>query len=117
MRWNNYQDIIAWKKGMRLVTSIYEYTANFPTDERFGLTSQMRRAAVSVPSNIAEGTARRGANQLLLYLSYSLGSLAELETQVNISVNLKFQKPCKKLQSEIIECRKMIYGLIKSINK
>jgi four helix bundle protein len=115
MKWTSFKDIVAWKMGMRLVDSVYAYTSSFPVDERFGLTSQMRRAAVSIPSNIAEGAARKGPAQMRLFLSYSLGSLAELETQMEISINQNFAPDHLSLSKEIIECRKVIYGLLNSL--
>ena len=78
----SYRELIVWKKGMELTKAVYALTQHFPSDERFGLTSQLRRAAVSVPSNIAEGQARRSSAEFRQFISVSLGSLAELETQL-----------------------------------
>jgi four helix bundle protein len=77
----NHKDLDVWKKSMNLVVLIYDITSKFPSDERFGLTSQMRRAAVSIPSNIAEGAARKGDKEFIQFLMIALGSLSELETQ------------------------------------
>ena len=85
-----HKDLDVWTEAITLVTEIYKLTANYPDSERFGLMSQMRRAAVSVPSNIAEGTARSTNKEYIHFLNISLGSLAELETQILISQNLKF---------------------------
>ena len=77
----DHKDLDVWKKGMDLVEKIYSISNSFPDSERFGLTSQIRRAAISVPSNIAEGTGRKSDKELLQFISMALGSLAELETQ------------------------------------
>jgi four helix bundle protein len=77
----NHKDLDVWKKSMNLVVLIYDITSKFPSDERFGLTSQMRRAAVSIPSNIAEGAARKGDKEFIQFLMIALGSLSEVETQ------------------------------------
>jgi four helix bundle protein len=86
----HYKELLVWQKGMSLAKGVYGLTARFPTDERFGLVSQMRRAAISVPSNIAEGQARHGTREFLQFLSHASGSLAELETQVLLSVDMKY---------------------------
>lgn len=86
---DSYKDLIAWRKGMDLVTEIYRVTRAFPRDEMYGLTSQLRRAAVSVPSNIAEGQARFSRKEFHHFLSQSRGSLAEVETQLAIAQNLQ----------------------------
>jgi len=79
-----------WQKGIALVKEVYALTKGFPDDERFGLISQMRRAAVSIPSNIAEGQARHTTREFILSISHAEGSLAELDTQVRISAELGF---------------------------
>lgn len=86
----HYKELFVWQKGMALVKSIYQLTERFPTEERFGLIAQMRRAAISVPSNIAEGQARQGTREFLLFLSHASGSLAELETQLLLSFDLGY---------------------------
>ena len=86
----HYKELLIWKKGMELTSAVYRLTARFPTEEKYGLASQMRRAAVSVPSNIAEGQARQGTREFLLFLSHASGSLAELETQLLLSADLDF---------------------------
>jgi four helix bundle protein len=83
-----YRDLIAWQKGMVLAKEIYRITRAFPSDERFGLVSQMRRAAVSIPSNIAEGQARRTTSEFIQFISQAEGSVAELDTQLTLSVDL-----------------------------
>lgn len=84
----HYKELLIWKKGMELTADVYRLTARFPAEEKYGLASQMRRAAVSVPSNIAEGQARHGRGEFLQFLSHASGSLAELETQLLLSIKL-----------------------------
>ena len=106
----SYRDLLIWKKGMALVKSIYKVTKQFPEDERFGLISQMRRAAISVPSNIAEGQARQGKREFVQFLSHAEGSLAELDTQVLLSLDLGYcgGADAEPLLSLITELQKMI---------
>ena len=85
----SYKDLLVWQKSMTLVKDIYRLTRSFPQDERFGLVSQLRRAAVSVPSNIAEGQSRHTSGEFVQFLSHAEGSLSELETQILI-VDLDF---------------------------
>jgi four helix bundle protein len=86
----NYKDLLVWQKGIALVKLIYQITQTFPAEEKFGLVSQMRRAAVSIPSNIAEGQARHSTGEFVQFLSHAEGSVAELETQLIIAVELGF---------------------------
>jgi four helix bundle protein len=113
----DYKSLVVWQKSITMVKSIYKLTSVFPSDERFGLISQMRRAAVSVPSNIAEGQARRTTGDYIRFVSNAEGSLAELETQLLISIELDYLvRPdvasCFELMSEI---RKMLNGLRRSL--
>ena len=85
-----YKDFLVWQKSMALVKDIYRVTRSFPQDERFGLVSQLRRAAVSVPSNIAEGQSRHTSGEFVQFVSHAEASLAELETQILIAVDLDF---------------------------
>jgi four helix bundle protein len=87
-----HKDLDIWKMGLDIVERIYQITGKFPKDEQFGLTAQMRRAAVSIPSNVAEGAARNSKREFLQYLYISLGSLAEVETQLLIAERLGFLK-------------------------
>ena len=91
----SYRELIAWQKGMKLVTEIYEATQRFPSEERYGLTNQLRRASVSLPSNIAEGQARFSQKEFHHFLSQARGSLVEIETQLLIARNLKYLQPAK----------------------
>ncbi len=86
----SYQDLIVWQKAMELVERIYRMTRNFPKEELYGLTSQIRRASVSIPSNIAEGQARRSTAEFLNFLSIAQGSRAEVETQTLIALRLGY---------------------------
>lgn len=85
-----HRDLLVWKEGIVLVKLVYQLTSSFPKSEQFGLTSQMRRAAVSVPANIAEGAARRSRAELRQYVSIARGSLAELDTHFEIAIELEF---------------------------
>ena len=110
----SYRDLLVWQKALKLATSLYEITRLFPTEERYGLTSQMRRAAVSVASNIAEGQARHKTNEFVQFLFIARGSLAELDTQRMISRDLGYlvAEQDKALQSGIDELQRMIRALI-----
>lgn len=90
MKVRNYQELIVWQKAMDLVELIYAHSKSFPREEVYGLTSQLRRAAVSIPSNIAEGQGRRTTADFVRHLSISYGSLLELETQTLIATRLKY---------------------------
>ena len=113
----NYKNLIVWQKSIGLVKQIYQLTASFPSEEKFGLVSQMRRAVVSIPSNIAEGQARRTTGDYVRFVSTSEGSLAELETQLIISVELSFcsENETKVIFSLMTEIRKMLNALRRSL--
>jgi four helix bundle protein len=115
----SYRDLEVWKKAMRLAKRIYQVTQKFPREERFGLTSQLRRAAVFVPSNLAEGHARFGAGEFSRFLSIAMGSVAELETQILLSHELGYIKEALTLEllAELDVIGKMLRGLAKSIEK
>lgn len=109
----SYRDLTVWQKSIVLVRQIYQLTQDFPADEKFGLTPQMRHAAISVPSNIAEGQARRTAGDYVRFISMAEGSLAELDTQLILSIELSY---CTKTQTKEIflqmsEIRKMLNAL------
>ena len=114
-----HKDLDVWRKSIELVTSIYKITVSFPKEELYGLTSQIRRAAVSILSNIAEGAARNHDNEFRQFLYIALGSGAELETQLTISKELGFlsDEKSQELMNELNSISKMLQGLIKSINK
>jgi four helix bundle protein len=109
----HYKQLIVWQRGMELAKAIYKLTASFPSEEKFGLTSQMRRAAVSVPSNIAEGQARHGTGEFLQFLSHASGSLAELETQLLLGANLGYYKASDSsaMLKEIEELQRMLAAI------
>lgn len=86
----SYRDLLVWQKGIELVKEVYRITTIFPSDERFGIVSQMRRAAISVPSNIAEGQARNTTGEFVQFLSHAEGSVAELDTQLTLSLELGY---------------------------
>ena len=86
----SYRELIIWQKSIQLVTDIYRLTRDFPKEELFGLTSQMRRCAISIPSNIAEGFGRNPQGDFKRFLNIALGSTYELQTQIEISLNLEF---------------------------
>ena len=88
----SYKDLVVWQKGIALAKLIYQLTNNFPLEEKFGLVAQMRRAAVSIPSNIAEGQARHKTGEFIQFISHAEGSLAELDTQLILSIELKFAR-------------------------
>lgn len=115
----HYQQLIAWQKAIHLVATVYQATARFPNEELYGLTSQMRRAAVSIPSNIAEGQGRKSRGEFQHFLGIAKGSLFELETQVVISVRLEFINPteAKPLEEKIQEVGRIVNGLVASLTK
>jgi four helix bundle protein len=104
-----------WKRGIEFVTKIYKLTESFPRSEIYGLVQQMRKSAVSIPSNIAEGAGRNSKNEFKQFLSIAQGSLAELETQLLISRNLGFVKELDSLLIELDELSRMIIGLVRTL--
>jgi four helix bundle protein len=109
----SYKDLLVWQKSLTMVKLIYELTHRFPQDERFGLVIQMRRAAVSVPSNIAEGQSRHTRGEFIQFISHAEGSLAELDTQLLIAIELCFCSPSQAegLLSLVDELQRMLNGL------
>lgn len=112
-----HYNLEAWKSSMALVKSIYEATRTFPREEIYGLTAQMRRAAVSIPSNLAEGAARTGAKEFAQFLSIAKGSLSELETQLLISAELGYLDPKHGVFQLVEEVSRLLSGLHRSITK
>ena len=110
----DHKDLDAWKQAMVLVEEIYKLTAAFPKEEVYGLTAQMRRSAVSVPSNLSEGAARKSSKELNNFLSISLGSLAELETQLHIASRLGYTNVDTVLD-RVNRVRALILGLRNSL--
>ncbi len=115
----SYKDLIAWQKGIELVSATYKILEKFPKEEKFGLISQISRAATSVPANIAEGWGRDSNANFSNFLKISKGSLFELETHFIVSKNLNFitHEELQLLQLKIDEIGKILQGLIKSIQK
>lgn len=112
----SHKDLKVYQEAMQLVKDIYSLTAAFPKEELFGLTSQLKRCAVSIPSNIAEGSGRRGNAELTRFLYISLGSLSEPETQMEIAVMLKFCPENVEITKRIYFIKSMLAKLIASLN-
>jgi four helix bundle protein len=115
----SYQDLAIWKKAMQLVVQVYHLTSRFPREEMHGLTSQMRRAAVSIPTNIAEGWGRGSRKEYIQFLRIARGSLLELETLLAISRNLRYlsQEDMQARLALVGEISRMLSGLIASLKK
>ena len=110
----SHKDLIVWEKSIDFVVEIYSLTDSFPKSELYGLTSQMRRSAVSVPSNIAEGSSRKSRKEFIQFLYIASGSASELETQLIIAKKLNYFQN-NELFDKIIEIRKMLSGLVSSL--
>lgn len=114
-----HKDLDVWKRSIGSTTDIYNSTRSFPDDERFGLVIQIRRASVSIASNISKGAARQSKKEFIQFLFTALASASEVETQLIISKNLKYlsEDEFAKLNSDISDISKMIFGLIKYLRK
>jgi four helix bundle protein len=112
-----HKKLEAWKKSIALVTLIYEETKTFPRDEEYGLKSQLRRAAVSVPSNIAEGLTRKSRNDKLHFLNIAQASLSEIDTQIEISLRLNHIDNARyqRIETQMIEIQKLLAGLSRKL--
>lgn len=115
----SYHDLVVWQRSVAFVVKIYEITRDFPHEERYGITSQIQRAAVSIPSNVAEGQARNTPAAFANHLDIALGSAAELETQLLIALRIGYfpQEKYDALTAELTEIVRMLYGLLRSIRK
>ncbi|MFZ5644018.1 MAG: four helix bundle protein [Bacillota bacterium] len=115
----NYKELEVWQKAINLVIELYKITESFPNEERYGLVSQIQRAGVSVPANIAEGWGRGSTKEYIQYLRISRGSLAELETHLIIAQKLNYisEENTYKFEKEIISIGKMLNNLMKSLKK
>ena len=115
----SYKDLVAWQKSVALVSEVYRASQKFPKEEIFGLMSQIRRAAVSVPSNIAEGHARTSKKEFQYFLSNARGSLAELETQLTIAHQLAYinEKTINQLLDQLWEVARILNGLLSSLKR
>jgi four helix bundle protein len=109
----DYKDLLVWQKAMELVTAIYQATQTFPREELYGLSSQLRRAAISVPSNIAEGQGRRTRGEFRQFLGQAM---SELETQILIAQNLGYLSDCSVLLEQKAEVTRLLNGLLKALN-
>lgn len=116
---SNYTELEVWKKSRNLVKTIYSISQSFPSAEQYGLTNQIKRASVSIPSNIAEGVGRNTAKDTLQFLYYAGGSLNEVETQLYLALDLKFisNEKFEKIINEIIEVKKLVVGFKKYYEK
>jgi four helix bundle protein len=114
----SYRDLLVWQKSMKLVTEIYVATKGFPTEELYALTGQLRRCAVSIPSNIAEGYGRNSTGDYKRFLQIAVGSIFELQTQIEIAANLKYlaSESFGSLSNAAKEIELMLLSLIKKIN-
>jgi four helix bundle protein len=114
-----YRDLVVWQKSYKVAQAIYKSTDVFPSKEIYGLVSQMRRSAVSIPSNIAEGYRRNSSGDFARFLSISFGSLAELETQILLSTDFGYMHKAEsdKIMSALNEISKMLLGLIKKVRE
>jgi len=117
MKVRNYQDLIVWQKAMDLVEEVYKTSKNFPREKIYGLTSQLRRAAVSIPSNVAEGQGRTTTPDFLRHLSIAYGSLREVETQILIATRIGFlaQERCYDIMNSANEVGRLLNGLMASL--
>ena len=113
----SYRELKVWQKGIESVKLTYKLTQSFPKSETYGLVSQMQRAAVSIPSNIAEGRGRQPTNEFRQFLHVAVGSAAELDTQLTVAVELGYitAESAQALFDLILEIRKMIYALINKL--
>ncbi len=114
-----HKKLDVWKKSLALVKLVYAATRSFPPNEVYGLTNQIRRAAISIPSNIAEGAARQTKKEFIQFLHMAQGSLSELDTQIDISLELEYLKRTELngMQMLMSDIDKMLTGLIKSLKK
>ena len=112
----SHRELRVWQEAVELVSTIYRLTADFPHNERYGLTSQLRRAAVSVPANIAEGAAR-GTKEYVYFLNICSGSLSELDTLLELAVRLSYVENANEIQEQVDNVAGMIMGLSTSLKK
>ena len=113
---STHKDLDVWKKAMGLAAEVYSLTARFPREELYNLTSQIRRSAVSIPSNIAEGAARHSRNEFIQFLHIASGSATELETQLLLAIQMGFISDDHVI-SHIEEVRRLLLGLLRSLKK
>jgi four helix bundle protein len=114
---SGYRDLLAWQEAMKLVVMVYHVTARFPREEIYGLTAQVRRAASSIPSNIAEGAARNSPREFHQFLGVSAGSLAEVETQLELAAKLDYVKPDRETAKQAQKVGMLLEGLRRSCKR
>jgi four helix bundle protein len=114
---SSHKDLIVWRKSVSLASKVYTATAQLPKDERYGLSSQMRRSAVAVASNIAEGAGRSGRGEYIQFLNIARGSLSELETQLLITAELKLIDSAPTLQGDVAEVGRLLTSLIRKLRE
>ena len=119
-KWNgdnlkSYKDLELWQVSMNFVSEVYTLTKSFPKEELYGLTSQIRRCAISIPSNIAEGSSRKGTKEFIQFLWIANGSLSEFETQIEIAQKLGYIASIDIILEKVKHIRKMLHGLIHSL--
>ena len=114
-----HKKLDVWQAAMKATKMVYELTKSFPEEEKFGLVSQMRRAAVSIPCNIAEGAARQGKREFRNFVSIAQGSLSELDTQLELSVLLGYlsKEKIEEIEGQLLRIDRMLSGLIRSLTK
>ncbi len=115
MRKSNFRDLHVWEKSKKLCPLLYQLTSSFPNDEKFGVVSQIRRAAISVSINIAEGHGRSSDADFVRFLYISLGSVREIEALLEVSLELGFVNDCKVPLEQLEEVAKMLTGLIRTL--
>lgn len=113
----DHRDLDVWNKSMDLVEHIYAMTQQFPKEEVYGLTAQIKRAAISIPSNIAEGAGRKGPKEFMQFLYISLGSLSEVETQTLLAKRLRFTDQIDPILESIEKIKQMLNGLIRYLEQ
>jgi four helix bundle protein len=115
----NYRDLFAWQKAMDLVECVYRATRDWPKEEMYGLTNQVRRAVVSVPANIAEGQGRNSTREFVRYLSIAMGSLYEVETDISIAQRLQYMDAhtCDELLTQTAEVARITHGLSRRLRE
>jgi four helix bundle protein len=114
---STHRDLLAWQEAMKLVAAVYRETIAYPKDERYGLVAQTRRAAVSVPSNIAEGAGRNSTGELIQFLGIASGSLAELETELELGIMLNYLPDSTGVMRQVHRVGRLLSSLRTSLNK
>ena len=114
---NNHRKLIAWQEAMKLVEAVYLATRGFPKEESFGLTAQLRRSAISVPSNIAEGAGRNSSRELVQFLGIASGSLAELDTQIDLAMRLQYLADGSEVVKQCSRVGQLLVALRRSIKE